>query len=903
MRWIDALASSLRALFRRTRVEHDLDSELEFHLEQDIAERVAADERPEEARVQALRAFGGVAMIKDACRESLGLRLADAFRHDLRYTLRTLLHQPLFTLVVIASLALGIGANAAVFQLINAVRLRTLPVPDAEQLVAVTVARGHQGLGLTNGFNGDLTFPLWQQIRDHQQGFSGLFAWGTDQLTMGTGADTQLVDGLWVSGEAFPVLRLPAARGRLFSDADDRPGCGSGGAVLSYAFWQRQFSGDEAIVGKTLTILDRAVPVVGVAPKGFFGLEVGKSFDVALPICSEVSWRNAAMRRDVWWLTVMGRLKPAWSLASASDQLKGMSPGVFAATAPTGYDDYHDRTYRGLTLTAVPAANGSSQLRQSYDVALWLLLAMTTIVLLVACVNLANLMLARASARQREIAVRVAIGASRGRVLFQFLAEGMILSLAGGALGIALSTLLSRGLVDLLNTNFQPIVLDVPADWRVLAFTAATAMATCLLFTLVPAVRSLRVHPIAAMKAVGAGMSADREAFSARRVLVASQIALTLVLVAGSLLFVRSFRNLTTLDPGFRHADIVFMSINFRSWNVPPPARHQLQKQLLDEIRSGPAVASAALTTYFPLAGASWTLGIHVPNDRGEEVGDSKFTYVSPRYFETMGTPIVRGRDFTDFDRTDSEKVAIVNETFVRRYVRTQNPVGAWIRTIAEPGIPSEVYEIVGVARDTRYGSLREATPAMAFVPATQNPDDRPMALVAIRSSSGPDRLILELQSQFKRSHPDLVFRLLSFERHVQDSVSRERVMAWLAGFFGVLSGLLALVGLYGLVSYVVQRRVHEIGIRIALGASSAAVVSLVLRQTIVLVAVGLAAGVPASLMAARSASSLLFGLQAHDATTLVAATGLLTAIAAIASALPAWRAARIDPTRALRED
>lgn len=900
MAWMGALRSTLRSVFRRVRVERELDEELQFHLEQDIAELVAAGRTPEQARIEALRALGSVTSVKEACRESLGIQLVDAFRHDLRHTTRTLVRQPLFTAIVIVSLGLGIGANVAVFQLINAVRLRTLPVPDAGQLMSVTVAGGHRGIGLTNGFNANLTFALWEQLRDHQQALSETFAWGVDPLPLGAGADMQVVRGLWVSGGLFPALRMSPAQGRLFTATDDRPGCGVGAAVLSHAFWRDHFGGDGAIVGKTLVMANRAIPIVGVAPREFFGLEVGQGFDVALPMCAEAAWGNSLGRRDVWWLTMMGRLKPGWSAARAAEHFRTLGPPLLAVTAPAGYDDYHDRTYRGLPLTAVPAGNGSSQLRQNYGEALWLLLAMTGIVLLVACVNLANLTLARATARQHEIAVRVAIGASHSRVLFQFLTEGLLLAFAGGALGAALATFLSTELVRLLATEREPILLDIGADWRVFVFTSCTAVATCLVFTLAPALRTLRIQPLAAMKSRLMGRG---ESISLHRVLVASQIALTLVLIAGAILFVRSFRNLTTVDAGFHEKDIVFMAVNYAGRRLAAAARPNFEKQVVEELRAVAGVDAAAQTSYIPLSNASWTLGVRVPSDRGEAVGDSRFTYVGPRYFDTMGARLTAGRDFNDFDRRDSQKVAIVNETFVRRYFASPTPVGAHLRTVAEPGIPSEVYEIVGVASDTKYGSLRDETPPMTFVPATQNPDERSRTTIAIRSGRDPDQLITDIRSRFRRGYPDVMVQFQVFERQVRDGLSRERVMAWLAGFFGALAAVLAIAGLYGLISYIVQRRVHEIGIRLALGATTASVVALVLTETTILVVAGLALGLPMTLGTARAAGSLLFGLSPQDVPTIATAACALAAIAATASAIPAWRAARIDPTRALREE
>jgi predicted permease len=576
---------------------------------------------------------------------------------------------------------------------------------------------------------------------------------------------------------------------------------------------------------------------------------------------------------------------------------------MFEATVPQGYSRQSDDTYKRLRLTATPASNGASRLRQNYDTPLWLLLAMTGIVLLVACANLANLMLARATARQREIAVRIAIGASRRRVVFQFLTEGMVLSILGGALGVGLSSALSRGLVALLDTEREPILIDVSPDWRVLAFSAGVAIATCLIFALIPAIRALGGQPLAAIKDGGRGATRGRDAFSIHRLLVASQIALSLILLTGALLFVRSFRNLATLDAGFRRRDIVFMFASYQGLNLPPDERQAYQQRLAQEIQSVPGVSSAALTSYIPLANASWTLGIHVPNAQGEEVGDSKFTYVSPGYFATMDVRFVSGRDFNNLDRADTAKVAIVNEAFVRRYIRAASAVGARVRTVAEPGNPSTVYEVIGVVKDTKYGDLREGTPAMTFVPSTQNPDRRPNAAMAIHSSVAAEALVSDLRRRIRESHPDMIVRFVVFERQIQDGLSRERLMAWLAGFFGVVAAVLAVTGLYGLLSYIVQRRSHEIGIRVALGATSSSVVLLVLRQTSFLVLAGLMVGLPASLVTGRAASSLLFGLSPTDVPTLLAAAGFLAAVAAGASFAPAWRAARIDPLKALREE
>jgi putative ABC transport system permease protein len=827
----------------------------------------------------------------------------EAFFKDVSHAVRVMFRNPGFTGVAILSLALGIGANTAVFQLINAVRLRPLPVADPHEIAAVRIDGGNRGLGLSNGFNSDLTFALWQEIREYQQAFSGIFAWGSTPFFLGEGADARLVNGLWVSGDLFPVLKVSPARGRLFTAADDQRGCGAGPAVVSYDFWQSHFGGDEAVVGKNLVLGKLSLNVIGVAPKGFFGLEVGKSFDVALPMCTETLLENASARLDRWWLAVMGRLKPDWPVSRASDHLIALSPGLFETTVPPGYSPAMDESYRKLRLIAMPAGNGASRLRENYDRSLSLLLAITGMVLLVASVNLANLMLARAAAREREIAVRIAIGASRRRIILQSLTESVALAILGGVVGAALSNLLTRGLISLLSTDAERILIDTGADWIVLAFTAAVALFTCVLFGLIPALRSSRVEPAAVIKSGGRGLTTGRERFSIQRLLVASQIAVSLVLLVAALLFVRSFRNLATLDPGFREEGIVFMFVNFESRQIPAPQQPSYKNQLLEEIRSMPGVASAAITSYVPLRGGAWTLIVNMPTAQGEQTGDSRFTYVSPRYFQTMEIPLLAGRDFNDFDTTASGRVAIVNETFVRRYAGPTNPIGAQLRTVAEPGLPATTYEIVGIARDTKYATLREDIPAITFVPMVQDPLSFPFANLVIRSAGEPDELVAALTKRFKELHPDVAVGFTVFEKQIRDGLSRERLMAWLAGFFGVLAAILAVTGLYGLISYILQRRIQEIGIRMALGATRSSVIVLVLRQTAFLVVIGLAVGIPACLVMARFAAALLFGLTPNDIPTLISAAVLLAMIAGLASFAPAWRASRIDPMEALRDE
>jgi predicted permease len=824
-------------------------------------------------------------------------------RLDLRYALRTLRLSPGFAAVAFLSLALGIGANTAIFQLLNAVRLRSLPVKDPSQLAVVRIQGGHLGLGLTNGYGADLTYPLWQGIRDGQQGFSGLIAMGRSQFPVGSGNETQVVDSLWVSGDFFDVLGVKAERGRLFKAADDRPGCAFDTAVISHGFWQQHFGGEDAAIGRSISVLDKSVQVIGVTPREFKGVEVGQGFDIAFPLCSEAVWGESIKRADIWWLTVMGRLKPGWTVERAAAQLDAISPALFESTLLTGYGDYVVEKYRHFRLTAQSGANGISRLRDAYEKPLWLLIGITGLVLLIASVNIANLMLARASIREREIAVRAAIGASRARLVSQMFTESMLLAGLGAIAAVALAPLLSRSLVSFLMTENQMTLLDFGIDWRCLMFTAGVAILTCISFGLIPAFRSTIIEPGAAMKAAGRGLTSTRDRFSYQRALVVVQIAVSLVLVFGGFLFVRSLRNLTNIDTGFRSDGLVFAIAAQPTFRVPPDERPEFQARLLDEVRSIPRVQSAAFSSHIPLIGASWSFGINVLNPNEQKDGDSRFTYISPRYFQTMETPILQGRDFDERDTRNAAKVIVVNQTFVRRYITSPNPLGTVVRTIAEPGYPSTLYEVVGVVKDTKYTTLRDDLPAIAYVPFTQHPQPAGFVQMVIRSSTPDVDLLADIKRRIGESHPGMSVQFRSLDTLLRDSVTLERLMAWLSGFFGSLAALLAVIGLYGVLSYMIQRRQSEMGIRMALGATRSRVIALIVRETSVLLLIGVTIGAIASQLVTRAMKALLFQLSPTDFMTMLVAVSALTTIGLFASYVPAWRASRVDPMVSLRHE
>jgi predicted permease len=595
----------------------------------------------------------------------------------------------------------------------------------------------------------------------------------------------------------------------------------------------------------------------------------------------------------------MGRLKPAGRSNARPAHLDSLSAGVLAATEITGYNADVVARYKRFRLGAYTASGGVSCLRQQYDSSLWLLLAITGLVLLIACANLANLMLARASARGREIAVRVALGASRGRLMGQLLAESAVLALAGAVLGIALAQVLSRVLVSSIASEAGSVHLLVETDWRVLLFTAAVAAATCLIFGVTPAWRASGLPPEAALRVAGRGLTAARERLSLQRLMVVAQIAVSLVLVVGALLFVRSFRNLMTFDPGLRAEGITVAFLGWPTSNLSAGQGDEFRAQLLDEVRRLPGVVAAATTTNVPLLGSSWSHGVTV----GSTVNSAKFTWVSPGYFETMGLRLRQGRDLERHDTRTSPRVAVVNQAFVRDFLGGADPIGKTLRTGEEPDYPSTVYEIVGVVTDSRYADIRGGIPPQVFAPATQHPPNRKWAAIMVRAEGPSAPVITAVKRQLAARHPDVTAELLGFKEEVQGQMVRDRLMAMLSGFFGLLAVLLATVGLYGVIAYLAASRRGEIGIRMALGAQRAQVVGMIMREAGRLLAVGTVAGTLLALAATQGAASLLFGLQPRDPLTFATAALVLALAAGAAGLLPALRAARVDPMAALRQD
>jgi putative ABC transport system permease protein len=890
--------------FRRGRWDDERARELESHLAIETDENVGRGMAPAAARLAARRKLGNATLVREEIYAMNSVGIVDAAWQDLRYAVRGLRHNPGFAAVAILSLALGIGANTAIFQLIDAVRLRTLPVANPQDLALIQLSDPDGARGSFESSYPAVTNPIWERIRDAGLSQVDTFAWAPAAFDLAERGRSRVTDdGLWVSGAYFQTLGVRPAMGRLFVPADDRRGC-TAAAVVSYAFWQREFGGDPGIVGRTLSIERKPVEILGVAERGFPGIEVGKSFDVALPVCAEPLFGNDALDAGTtWWLTVMGRVRPGGSMGRVSAQLAALSPSIFSIV-PVNYPPESIARYQAFTLIAERAGHGVSLLRDQYGDSLWILLAIAGAVLLIASANLANLMLARASARQREIAIRLAIGASRSRVARQLLAESLLLAGVGASFGAAIAGTLGQALVAFLGTDRSTIVLRLELNWRVFAFTTVTAAVCAVLFGLAPALRSTRVAAGEALKAEGRGATADRRRFLVRRALVVSQLALSLALVVCAFQFVATFRALASLDAGFRTEGVVEATIDFGNLGIPRDQTVSFRQQVVDRVRGIPGVKSAANTDLLPVSGASWSNAVWLDGAVRNPDRVSNFNTVGDGYFATLGIPMLAGRDCDPrVDAPASARVAIVNETFARTFLTAGNPVGQRFWVERTPSLPQTRYEVVGFVKDTKYRRLRDVNPPIAYLCSRQFTRPVPGTQLLVRSDLPAGEITASIEAALAQSNPDIVVSFRILRSRIRESLRREELMAALSGGFGVLAALLAAIGLYGVLSYMVARRRHEIGIRMALGADRRDILSMIGREAGALAAVGLALGAALAVAASQTARSLLFGVTPTDPWTLILAAAAFTALAAIASLLPAARASRVQPTVALREE
>ncbi|HET7186925.1 MAG TPA: ABC transporter permease [Gemmatimonadaceae bacterium] len=836
---------------------------------------------------------------------------------DLRDAFRALRATPIVTAVAILSLALGIGANTAIFSLINALMLRSLPVQDPHRLVQVMA--GEKRTSWSN--------PLWEQVRARDtQLFAGAFAYSNPRFNLASGGETQFVNGIMASGGLFHVLGVPAMLGRTFTPADDARGGGPDGpvAVISYAFWRKHFGGGSDVIGRFLALDRVPFSIIGVAPPQFTGIDQGNNFDVAVPLGTEPLIRGAKEsaldQRSWWWLRVIARLKDGDSLDHAVVALRTVQPQMREATLPQNARPENLARYLNEPFGLRPAANGPAGLGRQYRDPLFLVMGVVALVLLIACANIANLLLARANARRHELSVRVALGASRWRIARQLLVESTAISAAGAVLGLAFARWGAALLVREFSVEDPPITLDVGIDWAVLAFTALVAMTTTLLFGTVPAMRATRVQPNDALKEQGRSIIGESR-FGFASVMVVLQVALSLVLVVGAGLFIRTFTSLTHVHLGFNPDPLLIVEMNAKRSRVAAENRPELWERMRQAALSVPGVQRAALQSITPLTFSGWNTLIENPPglSLGEEQRLVNVNAVSRDWFATQGIPFIAGRDFTVEDEKGAPVAIVVNETLVKKYFAGGDALGRSLREITRPGEPAPDLHIVGVVRDAVYLSLKDPVPPTMYrhVAQTASPGGLSPGLDLAVQAAGPSARGLQttragqaspamlsrsIADALQRVDRDVTLTFRAYRRSIRANTVQERMLAMLSGFFGALALFLAALGLYGVMTYGVSRRRTEIGIRMALGAAPSAAVRLVLQRAAVLVGLGVVLGAAMSLWAVRFAAPLLFGLQPRDPATLAGAAIVLALIAAFASWIPAGRAARIDPARVLRE-
>jgi len=820
----------------------------------------------------------------------------DDVLQDVRYALRALCSSPGFSATAILSLALGIGANTAIFSLINAVILRTLPVSHPEQLVE---------LGMKTKDGHSFTNPIWEQVRDRQDVFSGAFAYSPIRFNLAGGGEVRNANANWVSGDYFRTLGVNPLLGRTITAADDKRGC-LAIAVLSYDFWQREYGGAADVFERRLTLNSQPVPIVGVASPGFNGIQVGEAVEIYVPLCAEgtlVRENSALDKRANWWLWIFARLKPGISEQQALARMNTLAPQIFAATLPPNYPSDAQKYHLSRRFDLLPGANGYSNVRRDYKTALYTLMAAVGMVLLIACANVANLLISRAAVRRKEIAIRMAIGASRARLIRQLLTESVLLSSMGAVLGVLFAQWASRMLVQFLSTSTSNVVLDLSIDIRVLAFTTAVAIATGILFGLAPAWQGTSIDPHWAMKANARGVVESHARLSLGKMVVAAQVALSLVLLIGAGLMLKTFAKLATVDTGFDKNQVLLIRVDPRYASVPPDRRLPLYQELQRRLGALPGVRSASFADITPVSGSDSNQIVHVHGYVAKSPEDSVVwtNSISAGFFASMETPFIAGRDFNEHDTLRAPLVAVINESMASKFFGS--PLSAVGKTFRNGWNEiSGPIQIVGVVKDTKYTSLRAEGEAIAYYPLSQLPPMR-WANFVLRANGPAASLIPSVKAAVDEVNHNITLQFRTLSVQLDESLGRERLLATLSGFFGALALALAVIGLYGVMSYNVARRRNEIGIRMALGAEQARVLRMVLGEVAILLAAGLALGLTVAVSSTRLLASFLYRLEPNDPTTLVTACVVLAVSAVVAGLLPARRAANLDPMTALREE
>lgn len=857
-----------------------------------------------EARIQSQSRRGGIGM--------------GSLAQDLRYGVRMLLKSKALTAVAVLSLALGIGANTAIFSLIDAVLLKTLPVKNPNELVLLDWVSGPKPIA--SKINGNLSrdeatgqststsfsYATFNQLRDHAETLSDVFAFAEiEQLNVNIDGQAEIASGQFVSGGYYAGLGVPAVAGRTLTAGDDQP-TADATAVISHRYWQRRFGLDAAVIGKTITVNSVLFTIVGVTPRGFEGtLQVGSSPDFSLAMSMEPivnSGSSSLHDHESWWVQIIGRLNPGATLSQTRASLEGIFQQSAIeenklAQAASPQPDHEQPDLPSLRVSS--GSQGLSEMRRGYAQPLTILVAVVGLVLLIACANVANLLLARGATRQKEMALRLALGAGRRRLIRQLLTESVLLAMMGGALGVLFANWGKDLLLTLRPWGGGALDLDLKLDLRVLGFTVAVSLLTGILFGAAPALRATRVDLTPALKDNARGVIGGTR-FGLSKALVIVQVGLSLVLLTGAGLFVRTLRNLNNVNVGFNTDNVLLFRVSPRLSGYKTNQVAQLYQQMLERIEAVPGVLRATISRH-PLLSGSAAIDI-VYLDGRPAPGAKDYTYIQrvrSNFFETMEIPLVMGRGLSEQDDERAPRVAVINQTMARKYLNNQDPIGQRLGFSAEH---SRDIEIVGVVRDAKYTSLRDKTPPTLYFPYRQQASSLGQMNFEVRTAGEPTALVAAIReavSEVDKNVP--LFDVKTQQRQAEQSLTQERLFATLSSFFGLVALLLACIGLYGVMSYAVARRTNEIGIRMALGATATGVTRMVMRETMLLVVIGIVIGLAAALGSTPLIESMLFGLAPRDSATISFAALLLIAVAALAGYIPARRAARVDPMIALR--
>jgi predicted permease len=886
----------LERLFRRRRVEAQLDRELRDHIERQVAEQVAAGRPEAEARRRTRLEFGGLEQVKELCRDVRGTRWIEDFLSDVRYGARVLRKNPTFTIAAVLSLSLGIGASTAIFTLVDATMFKPLPVHDPARLVELLNNTGN------NPPSNAFSYQALAHLRQHARTVDVIASHDSDFFVAAEGSSPELVKGQYVTGTYFPVLGVPALSGRGLEPSDDRSDAAFV-VVLSHTYWQRRFGGDRSAIGRAVTIDNRAFTIVGVAASSFSGLVVARDIDLWVPLSAEPHLRLISRMEDAGnnWLQIVGRVRPGKNLEDARAELSALYyPAVIEPKLTNGRDSETRARLKRWSALVLSARTGLATTRQQYGEPLTLLFAISVLVLLVACVNVANLLLARASSRRHEIAVRLSLGARRGRVVRQLLTESVLLSLGGAMLGVALAYGACHYLVEFFATTRTPITLDVGPDVRVLSYATLLALVTGVLFGLAPAWRATALAAPAA--SLQNRVSGQRNRQVLTHVLVGAQVALSVVMLFCGGLFLRSLHNIRSVDKGFDSSAVLLANVDASRARLDADRLRALYRDVIVRITALPGVRAASVSHLTPIWGGGNEGMIVIAGESAvQQKGEVSVNRVSPGYFATTGTPVHTGRDFSWQDQADAPKVAIVNQALARRHFGAQPAIG---RRLVLRG---DTFEIVGVAGDAKYYGLRGAIPPTLYVHWMQQRNDLleenvRLSQIAVRTDAAPFASADAVRRIIRDATPMMaITNVRTFDQQIDNSIARERVLSIVSGSFACLGLLLAAIGLYGLMAYTVARRTSEIGIRMALGAERLQIAGMVAWEAVGITAIGVVVGMIMALLIARTLATLLFGLTPSDPVTAGAVAAVMIATSVMAAYFPSMRAARIDPIQALR--